>query len=358
MSDIAREVNVGASAIYRHFRGKSELLVAAIQAGIAPYAEVVDAASRLNGTPGEDLQTVVHRMAECALDHRQLGVLWQREARNLEPAEQKVLREELGATTRGLAGFIERARPELEGSQTDLLAWCAIGVLVSVGFHSLTLPRDEYVGLLVELVTTVIGLRLPAATTGDPREDPRGDAIGSRRDVLVSQATELFAERGFGAVGVDDIGDAVGIAGPSVYSHFESKQRILVEAIRRGNDLLRADVASAMAGGSTPQVALGQLVDSFVGLAVANRFVVRIVLSELDQLDPADREFARREQREYIETWTGLLARFTDLEPVPARIRVQAVLLVVNDAVQTPHLRSQAGFEAALRHVARAMLGL
>jgi hypothetical protein len=63
-------------------------------------------------------------------------------------------------------------------------------------------------------------------------------------------------------------------------------------------------------------------------------------------------------QRDYIDTWVELRRQFTDEGSVEARIRVQAVLLVVNDAVQTPHLRSLPGFEATLRRIAGALLGV
>jgi len=78
-------------------------------------------------------------------------------------------------------------------------------------------------------------------------------------------------------------------------------------------------------------------------------------VSEMDQLSAEDRDRARREQRDYIDNWVNLLRQFTDEDAVSARIRVQAVLLVVNDAVQTPHLRARPGFEHTLARLARTV---
>jgi AcrR family transcriptional regulator len=351
MSDIAREVNVGASALYRHFSSKSELLVAAIRSELAPYADVLS-----DARDSTDLPAVVRQLADCALDHRQLGVLWQREARNLDAADLRMLREELRDTTGLLADLIATSRPEITREGADLLAWCAVGGLVSVGFHALSLPRDRYVDLLVSMTSTVIALDLDGHGAPDEGATNSVAAVSSRRDDLVSEATELFAERGFGAVGVDEIADAVGIAGPSIYSHFASKQTILVEAMDRGNDVLRADAVTALETESPAEVTLGRLIESYVRLATGNRFLLRVILSEQNQLDPADRERTRNQQREYIDTWVTLFREFTDADPVSARIRVQAVLIVVNDAVQTPHLRSRPGFEHTLRQVAGALL--
>ncbi|MCO4253342.1 TetR/AcrR family transcriptional regulator [Pseudarthrobacter sp. MDT3-9] len=355
MSDIARAVNVSAPAIYRHFQSKSELLVDAISSGLTPYTEILEARSdEPSGRRGLDF--VLRQLAECALDHRQLGVLWQREARNLGEQDQKILRERLRATTRLLAGFLTVERPELEESPADLLAWCAMGALVSVGFHSLSLPREEYIQLLVDITQTLVSL--PTPDTGSLSSDIAEitESSPSRREDLISEATELFAERGFGAVGVDDIGSAAGIAGPSIYSHFASKQTILAAAIQRGNDLLTKEAAPVLKSGEPPHVKLGRLVESYVRLALNDRFLIRILLSEMNQLAERDRDSARRQQRQYIDIWTDLFREYVKVDPVAARIRVQAVLLVVNDAVQTPHLRSQPGFEQTLRHLAGALL--
>jgi hypothetical protein len=78
----------------------------------------------------------------------------------------------------------------------------------------------------------------------------------------------------------------------------------------------------------------------------------------MDRLPEEDREIALQIQRRYIDTWVDLLQRFTTEQPIAARIRVQAVLLVVNDAVQTPHLRSLPGFEGTLRQISYSLLGI
>jgi AcrR family transcriptional regulator len=48
-----------------------------------------------------------------------------------------------------------------------------------------------------------------------------------RRAEIVAAATQVFAARGYGGVGMRDIADAVGIRGASLYHHFPSKEEIL-----------------------------------------------------------------------------------------------------------------------------------
>jgi AcrR family transcriptional regulator len=210
---------------------------------------------------------------------------------------------------------------------------------------------------MVELIAAVTFVPMPEVADVPP-STPVVESSESRREQLITVATELFAERGFSAVGVDDIAEAVGIAGPSVYAHFPSKVAILAAAIDRASELVRRDTEQVLASDAAPAVKLSALVASYTGIANRDRYVPRTLISEMDKLADEDREIALRTQRRYIDTWVDLLQQFTTEEPVAARIRVQAVLLVVNDAVQTRHLRSLPGFEHTLRRISEALLAI
>src|SRR6187431_1965555 len=61
----------------------------------------------------------------------------------------------------------------------------------------------------------------------DPLPTARGRAKAERRDALLASAAQLFADRGFGGVSIEDLGSSVGVSGPAVYRHFPSKQAVL-----------------------------------------------------------------------------------------------------------------------------------
>ena len=357
MSDIAAATNVGASAIYRHFPAKSELLIAAIRSGLSAYDAVLSE-PLADGDESRSLSSLFRGLAECALAHRELGVLWQREARNLDDAQLRVLREELIATSSLLSAHLSAARPELERSQINILAWCIMGSLVSIGFHSVSIDHDDFIELLAGMAETISRVRFDGdldAATWAPPERPLDE---STRDSLIVGATELFAEKGFAAAGVDEIGSAVGIAGPSIYGHFSSKQELLVASMQRGADLLLSETEQVLDTPSPARVKLGALVDSYVSILNRDRFIIRVLLSEMNELPDQEREVARRQQRQYIATWVDLYRQFTVADEDSARIVVQAVLLVVNDAIQTPHMRSQPRFEGVLSRIGKTLLGL
>jgi AcrR family transcriptional regulator len=64
------------------------------------------------------------------------------------------------------------------------------------------------------------------------------------REQLFASAMDLFASRGFEAVSIEDIVKASGVARGTFYFHFPTKDDVLLEAIRRGEELILARVGA------------------------------------------------------------------------------------------------------------------
>ncbi|MFR9778262.1 TetR/AcrR family transcriptional regulator [Micromonospora sp. MS34] len=353
MGDLAEAVGVGPSALYRHFSGKQHLLREVLTAGLAPVREL------LTGLDLTDRPTALRRLGALALDHRQLGLLWQREARHLTPEDRAAFRPEL----HGIGGLFTRqvraARPDLDPAAAELLAWAMISVLTSVSFHRLDLPRPAYDELIAELCGAVLDAPLPDPGAPPPRPEPAGLVPASRREALLFQAVRMFATHGYTEVGIEDIAAAVGIAGPSVYHHFPSKLDLLVTALRRGAAVLLTDVATAYRTATDPADGLRTLVRGYVGFTQAHHDLVGLLITEVDHLPEDERRSSRQTQYDYISEWVHLLgAGRPGLDPIAARVRVQAVLTVANDAARTPRVRAYPALPAALEVIAAHLLRL
>jgi AcrR family transcriptional regulator len=343
VADIADAVNMGPSAFYRHYAGKAELLYDVVDAAFS------DTLSRLPAAAGTGLPGLVRVLAANALDNRSAGVLWQREARALDPADRVRLRRKIQQAGRWFAEELAGARPELPDEQATLLAACGMAVLTSVSFHRLTLPRAQFEELLADLTLRV--LRLQPAAGPDPTPPSRRARCAGRGDRLVDASVALFARHGYAAVSIDDIGAAVGIAGPSIYNHFPSKHHILIEAMQRGNERLRRDMRAATEAAPGPVHALRRVTDSYVDLALEQSDLVTTLIAESVHLagDSLGREM-HAAQRAYIDDWVALL-RACDpaVSPTVARIQVQAAQMMANDIGRTPGLRRVPGLRATLR---------
>jgi AcrR family transcriptional regulator len=72
------------------------------------------------------------------------------------------------------------------------------------------------------------------------------------RERLVDVATELFAERGYGAVGTEEIVARAGVTRGALYHHFRDKQDLFRAVFERLEKGLVASIASQMAGVEDP----------------------------------------------------------------------------------------------------------
>src|ERR1700761_1124493 len=235
MGDVAEAVAVGPSALYRHFRNKQALLHAVVGQNLNTVSTLFE------GWGNEQTGNLVEQLAALMVEHRATNVLWHRDARHLNPDVRAELRHQLRSINAALVNLLRSRRPALEPEQADLLAWAALGIATSASFHGLQLPNSRMVSVLTDMMNVVMAVQIPMLKPGNAA-DGSGQAgwSPSRRAAILNAATELFGERGFAGVAMEDIGAAVGITGPSIYNHFDSKEKILVAILDRGGGILQA----------------------------------------------------------------------------------------------------------------------
>ena len=158
----------------------------------------------------------------------------------------------------------------------------------------------------------------------------------SRREQILRAAAQLFAERGSRAVGVDDVGAAVGVTGPAIYRHFASKDAMLAEMLLRISErLLAGGTECVAAAGADPTDQLRALIAFQVDFALDNPALITVQDRDLGSLTDNDAAQVRRLQRRYVEVWVAVLARLhPDAEAAACRARAHAVFGLINS---TPH---------------------
>jgi AcrR family transcriptional regulator len=352
MGDIAEAVAVGPSALYRHFPGKQQLLAEVVRVGLDAMTDLLD------GLDLTDRATALMALAGISLDHRDLGVLFQREVKQLEGPERQALETDVRGIGRRLADRIGAARPDLSAQQLDVLAWAVLAVVVSPSFHQLELPRAEYEQLLARMTGTVLDGRL-TSPLGAPAEPPPGLLPRARREAVLAAAVRLFAERSYAAVSLDDIAAALGIAGPSVYNHVPSKIDLLVTPLRRGTAYLHVQVADVLAASADQVSALRGLLRSYAEFAFGHHDLVDLLISEVRNLPDDERHATAVAQREYIDEWVHLFTQVhSGIDATTARIQIQAALALVNDSARTRHIRTAAGALDLVTELGEQLLGL
>lgn len=157
-------------------------------------------------------------------------------------------------------------------------------------------------------MTSPSALPTPTAALRPARATVRGTR---RRAAIVSAAAELFARRGFPAVGMDDIGAAVGVTGPAIYRHFDSKAAVLAAVIDTIIDAVAPQHSSA-AGFDAPPVdpvrELHSRIDWYAAGVASRRELMAIFVREVHHLPEEHADRLRRRQRSLVTEWRTLLA--------------------------------------------------
>nr|WP_275410254.1 TetR/AcrR family transcriptional regulator [Streptomyces sp. SID14478] len=348
MGDIAEAVTISPSALYRHFSSKQDLLFEVLSSSVTPITV------RLEEMSSPFRADWVGELVTVATEHAQSGMLWQRETMHLSESQQALVHAEIRAVGRLVAGLIRRTRPELAPEQADYLAWATLAVLLSPGWHR----SGEMVSgpLLTSMVHTVVHSPAPTPAEGT-RRVPLGLKPRSRREHLLAEAIRLFSERGYTRVAIEDIGAALGIAGPSVYNHFATKADILVTALNRGWSYLLMDLGDVLATAPDVEEALGGVVRSYVTLSLRHPAIIGLLLTEARQLPEESQTTLLQAQREYLAEWTALVRAVAPaVSDTEGRHRVAAAVALVNNLMRTPHVRDRFALERALPQLCLSLL--
>jgi AcrR family transcriptional regulator len=180
----------------------------------------------------------------------------------------------------------------------------------------------------------------------------------SRRDAILDAALELFRQRGYHSVGIDEIGTAAGISGPGVYRHFVNKAALLVALFDSITERM-LQAAEEIQKLECPEAeTLDRLVGYHVAIAVRERGLLAVWIQDWRSLPRDDAQRIRHRQVEYIAVWVqALVALRPELAPAEAEAVVHAALGAVNSVALSDSGLPAKDLETILGTGARAVLG-
>lgn len=129
VDEIGVAAGLSGPAIYRHFRGKGEILAALFDRAIDG---VLSATGRESGDAVADLEHRVRAHARYVLAHRKLASVWIREERALSEEHRARLRRRETNYVNQWIEAIGRCRPQLSHKDAEVAALTALGTLNSV----------------------------------------------------------------------------------------------------------------------------------------------------------------------------------------------------------------------------------
>ena len=130
--------------------------------------------------------------------------------------------------------------------------------------------------------------------------------LGDQGDVL-SNAARLFREKGFERTSLKEIAEACNMLPGSLYYRYNSKEALLVELMRRGVDLVTAEVESAYASSDDPVERLRLCINAHLRALLVDSDAVYVLLFEWRALGPEAREEIIELRDQYESLWADIL---------------------------------------------------
>ncbi|MCX2900578.1 TetR/AcrR family transcriptional regulator [Pseudomonas mandelii] len=118
-----------------------------------------------------------------------------------------------------------------------------------------------------------------------PATNALASPLHSARDRLLDAALELFATRGFQAIGLRDLASHVGLHAGSLYHHFENKQSLLYELIESALTDLLSDTVGRIKGIRSPGKRLNLFIQAFTAFNLNEKYRLTLITHEFANLD-------------------------------------------------------------------------
>jgi AcrR family transcriptional regulator len=105
------------------------------------------------------------------------------------------------------------------------------------------------------------------------------EKVSKRRDEILQVAAELFAAKGYEETTIREIGDAAGILSGSLYHHFQTKEEMLHELVRRFVTMV-PQYQAIVDRGEGPKETIKEMMALGLRTAVSNPEIVAITVHE------------------------------------------------------------------------------
>ncbi len=156
MEDIAAEVGMPASGIYRYFSGKSDILAAAFRRAADRLSAEMSSITTTIADPEEALTAVIDAYVARSFDQPELDYVYYSERLNMTAADQKILRNMQRATVESWVELLVAVRPDWTSAQARFVVHAAMSLVIDLG----RLMQYRYSAHSVAMVERLVDLTL------------------------------------------------------------------------------------------------------------------------------------------------------------------------------------------------------
>lgn len=346
LADIAKADGISSAAIYRHYANKEAMLVAMIRGMVTAWeSAVVSAAAKAADNPEQALRDLCDASVRVALQYTDVITVWHVESRGQLSVP---VRQELAARrSRIVSTWVNRmaaATPGISEHEANQRVRLALMVLNGAA-RARALPRAVVSEVLYKMMLGFIFAPLSRPGSRSRDVEPLSPALSGTRGSIVSAASFLLAEHGFHSVSMNDIGAEVGIAGPSIYKHFDSKAAILDEVVGLASTRMIETASATLAFEPESSQWLLAFVNQFARWSLDEDPLVTAYMFESNRLEPRAAAAHLKMRKQYNRLWiTAARARWPQIDPTAAAVLTLATMEVLFAAPRSEHVeKSTAG---------------
>jgi AcrR family transcriptional regulator len=167
MADIGAEAGIVGSGIYRHFDGKTAILVAMLDQVMDRLAARASEIIALGASDSQSLSALVRDHIEVAVEDRDVLTVYHREVHTLPEEERRRLRRLQRHYLEEWVHLLTPLRPDLADGELRLAVHAAIGAIQSTLFFHSGLAGDRLAELLETMAHGCLGTT-PSPTVSEP----------------------------------------------------------------------------------------------------------------------------------------------------------------------------------------------
>lgn len=359
VDDIGGAVGITGPGIYRHFRNKNAILIAIFDLATEWLLQGAERIHRDTPSPREALQELVEFHLEFALQEGAVISVYGRDGVSLPAVDRSRIRRRMALYVEDWVHVLSELRSDLLDSEIRAMVHGILGLINTVPTLDTGLPLQRTAALArsMALATGLTGghpikpstYRPPSSppvdsardgtglgvsrptTAGERQYDGRGAPVQARakrrRELILEAAAASFRERGFHAVGVDEIAEKASITGPGIYYHFPNKEALLVELLDQAYQRTFAPISDFAAGPLPVDERLMEMIRSYIAFVLEDRALIAVYLHEERNLPEEAQSRFRRAQRMYLTTWSQVVMELRpELNDSETRAIAQLVL--------------------------------
>lgn len=132
---------------------------------------------------------------------------------------------------------------------------------------------------------------------------PRPSELSESKRMIMEVAAKLFADKGFGSVGISEVGDAAGLGKGALYYHIKSKEDLLYDIMTVYMVELISAARAIEISGASVEDRIRALSRSFMDIMFASRPEMTVCFREVHALTEAKRRGVLVLHADYQDIW-------------------------------------------------------